>query len=96
MPRIPTGIAALHAHLSLTAERPVATEASRWLGEAEAIVADLDRNQPLERQVMTERLDHVQGLLAEVQDAGDPIAANHVKLARRLTGVVLRELRQNR
>jgi len=32
---------ALHDHLAATAERPVETDASRWLGEAEAVAADV-------------------------------------------------------
>jgi hypothetical protein len=96
MPPITTGVVALHDHLRLTAERPVETGASRWLGEAEAIVGDLAQNQPIKRHVMQERLTRVQELLAEVQHTGDPIAEHHLELARQVTDMVQNRLAENR
>lgn len=92
MPPISTAVSSLHGHLSLTARRPVETGASRWLGEAEAIVADLVHDQTLEPDVIHDRLTRVSELLAEVDRTNDPIAEHHVELAREVTELVLTNL----
>ena len=59
-------VAALHDELAATEELPVSREAAAWLGEAQAVAADL-RDAP--ESVVADRVGHVQRLLA---DAGDP------------------------
>lgn len=85
-------VESLHRHLAATAERPVETDASRWLGEAEAIVADLvDDDVPA--SVLQDRLGHVRSLLANVDGTGDTAADRDVAAAKRLTADLLASLR---
>jgi hypothetical protein len=79
---------ALHDHLAATAERPVERDASRWLGEAEAVAADL-AVADLPPDVVHERLEHVQSLLAHVDETGDSEADEHVAAAKALTADLL-------
>jgi hypothetical protein len=76
-------LAALVDHLTATAERPVETTASRWLGEAEAVATDLADGE-VERTVVAERIGHVRRLLAEVETTGDETADAHVAEAREI------------
>ncbi|MFB6304141.1 MAG: hypothetical protein ABEH47_03170 [Haloferacaceae archaeon] len=74
-------LAAVHDHLAATAERPVSREASRWLGEAEAVAADVATGDP--PPAATERrLDDLDRLLGEVDGTGDPAADDRVAAAR--------------
>jgi len=74
-------LTALHDHLAATAELPVERAASRWLGEAEALAADL-RESDLSDDVVVERLATVEELLSEVGETGDERADDHVAAAR--------------
>ena len=70
-------------HLAATAELPVDREASRWLGEAEAVACDLV-GADLDADVLETRLETVRTLVSEVEDTGHPEADNHVDAARRI------------
>ncbi|MFB6224375.1 MAG: hypothetical protein ABEH86_11970 [Haloarcula sp.] len=72
---------ALHDHLAATAERPVERTASRWLGEAEAVAADLVAGD-LADDVLTERLAKIAHILANVNGTDDAVADDHVAAAR--------------
>jgi hypothetical protein len=71
----------LHEHLAETAERPVETEASRWLGEAEVVAADVaDGDAP--RAAVETRVRQVGELLSHVGATGDATADEHLAAAR--------------
>ena len=73
----------LHDHLAATAERPVETGASRWLGEAEAVAADVaDGEAP--RSAIETRVRQVRELLSNVESTGDAEADEHLAAARDL------------
>jgi len=86
-----TVAAEINEHLRATAERPVETTASRWIGEAEAVAGDLVGGD-IDPDVIEERLVHVADLLANVEETGDPEADEHVAAARELAA----DLRANR
>jgi len=73
----------LHEHLQATAERPIERTASRWIGEAEAIAADLV-DAPNDPELIRDRVGHIASLLAEVEDTEDEVADEHVAAAARL------------
>jgi hypothetical protein len=73
----------LHAHLAATAELPVPTAESRWLGEAEAVAADAARGDA-DEAVVEKRVRQVADLLAHVDETGVPEADEHVAAARDL------------
>jgi len=81
---------ALHDHLAATAERPVEREASRWLGEAEAVAADIAHGDAPE-SVVEKRVGQVRHLLAHVEETGDAEADEHVREAKRLVETILAE-----
>lgn len=83
--------AALHEHLAATAERPVETGASRWLGEAEAVARDAAGDGVPEAAV-AKRVGQVVELLANVDDTGDDEADDHVAAARELAAALESEL----
>ncbi|MFB6280557.1 MAG: hypothetical protein ABEH40_00870 [Haloferacaceae archaeon] len=74
-------LAAVHDHLAATAERPVAREASAWLGEAEAVAADVATGDPPPAAI-ERRLNDLADLLGRVDGTGDPEADEHVAAAR--------------
>ena len=74
-------VAAVHDALAATAELPVDPGASAWLGEAEAVVADL-RDDSLPPAVLHERLSHVRDLLDAVDGTDNPEADERVRAAR--------------
>jgi regulator of protease activity HflC (stomatin/prohibitin superfamily) len=74
-------LAALHDNLASTAELPVERSASRWLGEAEALAADL-RESDLPDDVVADRLATIEKLLRQVEETGDQRADEHVAAAR--------------
>jgi hypothetical protein len=76
-------LASLHSHLEATGECPVAQRESRWLGEAEAIAADLRYGSDLEPATIRERASKIERLLAEVEETGSEDADDHVAAARR-------------
>jgi len=75
-------LASMHDHLAATEERPLATDANRWLGEAQAIAADLAESD-LDDDTVQNRTEKVLDLLAEVEETGDEEADEHVAAARR-------------
>lgn len=80
----------LHEHLAATAERPVERDASRWLGEAEAVAADVaDGDVP--GSVVEKRVGQVRELLSHVAETGDDEADEHVREAKRLADEILSE-----
>lgn len=79
-------VATLHSHLEATGERPVAPKESRWLGEAEAIAADLRYAEDVDASTVRERCGKIERLLSEVEDTGDDEADEHVDAARRCLG----------
>jgi hypothetical protein len=72
---------ALYEHLAATGERPVERTASRWLGEAEAVAADLAEGD-LSEDALPERLATVDHVLSHVDGTGDAVADDHVQAAR--------------
>ena len=72
----------LHDHLAATATRPVREDASRWLGEAEAVVGDLTVGSFPDDEVVRTRLGHVEDLLSNVETTEDEEADDHVSAAR--------------
>jgi len=81
-------LATLHDHLAATAELPVERSASRWLGEAEAVAADL-RESDLAEDVVIDRLATIQELLEEVEGTGDERADERVERAREIVSTLL-------
>ncbi|MEF8830173.1 MAG: hypothetical protein V5A23_01385 [Halobacteriales archaeon] len=80
----------LHEHLEATAERPIERTANRWIGEAEAIAADL-LDAPNDSALVRKRAAHVASLLSEVETTEDPTADDHVAAAARLAERLRRE-----
>ncbi|SDY03506.1 hypothetical protein [Halobellus clavatus] len=72
----------LYECLEATAELPVDRTASRLLGEAQAVAADV--RDVDDAAVATERAGVVADLLAEVDGTGHPAADEHVARAREL------------
>ncbi|QCC50964.1 hypothetical protein [Halapricum salinum] len=73
----------LHDHLAATAELPIERTANRWIGEAEAVAADLV-DAPNDPELIRTRASHIVDLLAEVDDTGAPAADEHVSAAAEL------------
>lgn len=84
-------VADLHAHLAATAERPVERRASRWLGEAEAVVGDV-AGADVDDATLRKRVEQTHDLLEHVDDTGDREANEHLEAARDLTERVLERL----
>ncbi|MFB6268974.1 MAG: hypothetical protein ABEH83_03460 [Halobacterium sp.] len=82
---------ALHDHLEATGERPVETSASRYLGEAQAVVADALKPDTSE-QVVQERVQQARKLLSHVDATGDERADEHVAAARECCAELLDNL----
>jgi len=81
-------VAELHDELRATEELPVDRTAGRWIGEAQAVAADVADGDPSE-SVVRERVGHVRRLLSEVDDAGDEAATERVERARDLAEQIL-------
>ncbi|MFC7131906.1 MULTISPECIES: hypothetical protein [Salinibaculum] len=81
-------LASLHDHLAATEERPLETAANRWLGEAQAVAADL-ATADLDDETVRKRTEKVLDLLSEVDGTGDETADEHVEAARRAAERVL-------
>jgi hypothetical protein len=75
-------LASLHEHLAATEQRPLETEANRWLGEAQAIAADL-KSSNLDSETVDKRTAKILELLSEIESTGDDAADEHVAAARR-------------
>jgi len=78
----------LYEHLAATGERPVERTASRWLGEAEAVAADIAEGD-LSEDALTERLATVDHILSNVDGTGDAVADDHVQAAREIVDDLL-------
>ncbi|WP_331235426.1 hypothetical protein [Natronorarus salvus] len=74
-------VAELLSHLEATEELPLREEANRWIGEAEAVAADLV---DAPDDVVGRRIEHVSELLSHVEETGHPAADEHVVDARAL------------
>jgi len=81
----------LYQHLAATRERPIEREASRWIGEADAITADLVGPEiaDLDPGVIQNRIGHVADLLSNIEGTGDSTADEHVEAARDLANTIL-------
>lgn len=73
-------VAALYDHLAATDSLPIAPRANQWLGEAEAVAADLHHNDA-SAAVVRERASHVVHLLESVDETGSEEADGHVTAA---------------
>ncbi|WP_246986397.1 hypothetical protein [Halorientalis marina] len=73
-------VAALYDHLAATEALPIDHRANRWLGEAEAVAADLHHNDA-SPEVVRERASHVVHLLESAGDTGSDEADEHVAAA---------------
>lgn len=80
----------LHEALAATAERPVERTASRWIGEAEAIAADLV-DTPNDPELIRDRTTHIVSLLENVDETEDQVATEHVETARELATKLISE-----
>ncbi|MXV62513.1 hypothetical protein GS429_10655 [Natronorubrum sp. JWXQ-INN-674] len=80
----------LHRHLEATAELPIDRETNRWLGEAEAIAADV-ATASLDEATVLERVEKVRGLLSEVDETGHEAADDHLETAKRLCTTILED-----
>jgi hypothetical protein len=72
----------LHDHLAATAMLPIREDASRWLGEAEAVSGDLTVGPLPPNEVVRTRLGHVEHLLENVGETEHAEADSHVESAR--------------
>jgi len=73
-------VATLHDHLAATESLPIDHRANRWLGEAEAVAADLRHNDATP-EVVRERAGHVVHLLESAGDTGSDEADERVAAA---------------
>jgi hypothetical protein len=81
----------LHETLAATAERPVDPQTSAWLGEAQAIVADVATDPSAPQAAVRRRVEQAEQLLDNVEETGDPAADEHVAEARELVSAILAE-----
>lgn len=81
-PDLATLLADLEGHLAATEELPVDPAAGRWIGEAQAVAADLTRGDPPSRAVVARRVGHVRDLLAAMGDPGNDRTRERVAAAR--------------
>ena len=84
----------LHDHLAATAELPVETGAGRWLGEAEAVAADVAEGDAPPAAIAT-RIGQVRELLSHVDGTGHEEADEHVRAARELAATLERDIDEN-
>lgn len=77
-------------HLSATREHPIEREASRWIGEADAIASDLVSGEvtELDPAVVEKRVGHIAELLSNIEETGDATVDEHVEAARDLAETV--------
>jgi len=77
----------LYSELEATEELPVERDASRWIGEAQGVVAGVVGSD-LDEAVIRERVGHVVDLLSNVETTGHDAADEHVETARELARVI--------
>lgn len=82
---------ALYDHLAATGELPVETTASRYLGEAEAVVEDALAPDTTD-DVVRSRVQQARDLLSNVEGTGDERADRHLGDARSLCDTLLERL----
>jgi hypothetical protein len=89
--KLESEVGRLYEHLAATRERPIEREASRWIGEAEAITDDLVGPEiaDLDSSVIQNRIGHVAELLSNIEGTGDSTANEHVEAARDLATTIL-------
>lgn len=85
-----TVVVELHDHLAATAELPIERTANRWIGEAQAVAADLV-DAPNDPELIRKRAAHIAALLDEVEDTDNPTANEHVATAAQLADRLRRE-----
>ena len=68
----------LHGHLEATEELAIRTGVNRWLGEAQAVAADLAEEEPPE-QAVEKRVDQVLELLTHIDETDNPVADKHIQ-----------------
>lgn len=73
-------VAELHAHLEATEELDIDHRANRWLGEAQAVTADI-AGEDLPAKIITNRVAHVGELLEQVGETQNPVADEHIRAA---------------
>jgi len=73
-------VATLYEHLAATDSLPIAPRANQWLGEAEAVAADLHHNDATS-EVVRDRASHVVHLLENADETGSDDADEHVAAA---------------
>ncbi|MFC7046328.1 hypothetical protein ACFQH6_13745 [Halobacteriaceae archaeon GCM10025711] len=78
----------LHDHLAATADLAIDHRANRWLGEAEAVTADVAAAD-LPAATVRERIEHVRDLLANVGETENAEADEHVAAAQELADRIL-------
>lgn len=93
--RVRERVRELHDHLAATAERPVETRASQWLGEAEAAARDA-AGEDVPAAAVAKRVGQVVELLENVDGTGDGTADEHVSRARDLAAELAAELDERR
>lgn len=81
----------LYAHLEATEELSIRREASRWLGEAQAIARDLVEHD-LSEDVIEKRVAQVEDLLDHVEETENPTADEHVTAALEATTAIREQL----
>jgi nucleoside-diphosphate-sugar epimerase len=75
-----TRVTDLYEHLAATDSLPIDPRANQWLGEAEAVAADLHHNDATP-EVVRERAGHVVHLLENASETGSDEADEHVAAA---------------
>jgi hypothetical protein len=81
-------LSSIHDHLEATEDVPMETEASRWLGEAQAVAEDV-AHADLDEETVHERVETILELLEETETTGNETADEHVDAARRAARRVL-------
>ena len=68
----------LRSHLEATEELAIRTKASRWLGEAHAVAADLAEAQ-LSPQTIEKRVNQIEHLLRQIEETENEEADEHIR-----------------
>lgn len=76
-------VAELHAQLQATEELDIHYTANRWIGEAEAVAADITGDDVSE-QVIDKRVTQIEDLLHTVDETENQEANEHIRAARSL------------